>query len=205
MSLANFHDVSFPLPLALAATGGPERRVEVVPLASGGEVRNAVWAGSRRRWDVGSVVTRSETLQEVIAFFEARGGRLHGFRFRDILDARSSPQGVSPSPLDQHIGTGDGIQTAFELTKAYGDYKRRIWKPVAGSVSVAVDGETAEVSVDAATGLVTFGSPPMPGAAITAGYLFDCAARFDTDQIEVSLEAFSAGRVLRVPLIELVG
>ena len=44
MSLSNFHEVSFPVPLALAASGGPERRTDVVTLASGAEARNAVWA-----------------------------------------------------------------------------------------------------------------------------------------------------------------
>ncbi len=193
------------MPLALAATGGPERRVEIIPLVSGGEVRNATWAGSRRRWDVGSAVTRIETLQEIIAFFEARGGRLHGFRFRDVLDARSSPPGVEPSPLDQSIGVGDGEQTAFALTKAYGGYKRRIWKPVANSVAVAVAGVAAEAEVDTGAGLVRFAEAPPMGAHVTAGFLFDCPVRFDTDQLEVSLEAFGAGRIVRIPLIELLG
>ena len=46
----------FPLAVALRSTGGPERRTEIVALGSGREVRNARWAGSRRRWDAGSGV-----------------------------------------------------------------------------------------------------------------------------------------------------
>ena len=141
MSLNNFHEVSFPVPLALAASGGPERKTEVVTLASGAEARNALWAGSRRRWDVGSAVTRLDTLQAVVAFFEARGGRLNGFRFRDALDDRSCAPGAAVSATDQEIGTGDGVTDTFQLVKAYGGYARRILKPVAGSVVVAVGGE----------------------------------------------------------------
>jgi uncharacterized protein (TIGR02217 family) len=111
-----FHEVSLPVPLALAASGGPERRVDIVPLTDGREARNAIWTGSRRRWEIGSAVTDLATLQTLVAFFEARGGKLHGFRFRDRLDDRSGVPGVAPSPLDQEIGTGDGTQTVFDLS-----------------------------------------------------------------------------------------
>ena len=205
MSLNNFHEVSFPVPLALAASGGPERKTEVVTLASGAEARNALWAGSRRRWDVGSAVTRLDTLQAVVAFFEARGGRLSGFRFRDALDDRSCAPGAAVSATDQVIGTGDGVTDTFQLVKAYGGYARRILKPVAGSVVVAVDGILVSASVDTATGLVTLAAVPAEGAVVTAGYRFDCPVRFDADRLDVNLEAFGAGRVLSIPLIELVG
>ena len=205
MSLEKFHEVSFPLPLALAASGGPERRTEVVPLASGGEARNAVWAGSRRRWDVGSAVTRLKALQALVAFFEARGGRLHGFRFRDALDDRSCAPGGVVSGTDQVIGTGDGTTRVFALRKAYGAYLRPILKPVDGTVIVAVDGVEAGADVDATTGMVMLDVAPGEGAVVSAGFRFDCPVRFDVDRLDVSLEAFGAGRVVGVPLVELVG
>ena len=205
MSLALFHEVSLPMPLALAASGGPERRVETVTLANGQEARNATWAGSRRRWDIGSAAARVETLQALIAFFEARGGRLHGFRFRDRMDDRSGAPGAEVSPLDQAIGTGDGTQAAFPLVKQYGGWARRIWKPVAGSVRVAVDGGESAFSVDTATGIVTLTEPPAPGAVVTAGFRFDCPVRFDADRLDVTLEGFGAGRAIRVPLVEILG
>ena len=205
MSLALFHDVSLPIQLALASSGGPERRVEVVPLAGGGEARNAVWAGSRRRWEIGSAVKRFDALQALVTFFEARGGRLHGFRFRDRLDDRSSAAGAEVSPMDQLIGVGDGETASFALVKAYGDWQRRIWKPVAESVRVAVDGAEVSAVTDTVTGMVTLAETPPEGAAVTAGYLFDCLVRFDTDRLDVNLEGFGAGRVIRVPLVELIG
>lgn len=205
MSLALFHEVSLPMPLALAASGGPERRVETVTLASGQEARNAAWAGSRRRWDIGSAAARVETLQALIAFFEARGGRLHGFRFRDMLDDRSGAPGAEVSPVDQVIGTGDGARTEFALVKHNGGWARRIWKPVAGSVRVAVDGAEGAFSVDTATGIVTLAEAPVAGAIVTAGFRFDCPVRFDVDRLDVTLEGFGAGRAIRVPLVEIIG
>lgn len=205
MSLSNFHDVSFPASLAFGASGGPERRTQVTQLASGSEVRNAIWAGARRRWDVGSAIASLDDLHGLITFFEARRGRLHGFRFRDFADDRSCPPQQVPRATDQVIGSGDGAQVAFQLVKAYGGVLRTIVKPVAGSVLVAVDGVEAAFTVDAGTGVVTLPAPPAAGAEVTAGYRFDCAARFDADRLEAVLEAFGAGRVVSVPLIELVG
>ncbi|MFQ3254242.1 MAG: hypothetical protein ACI9U6_002543, partial [Loktanella salsilacus] len=48
-----FHDIRFPANLSFGATGGPERRTEIVTLANGYEERNTPWAHSRRRFDAG--------------------------------------------------------------------------------------------------------------------------------------------------------
>lgn len=207
MSLANFHDVRFPLALAFGALGGPERRTEIVELASGAEVRNALWAGSRRRWDVGGAISTLDELNALIAFFEARRGPLHGFRFRDFADDRSCPPEQAVSPLDQSLGTGDGTTTAFALTKRYGDVERRILKPVAGTLRVAVDGveAVAGFSLDTSAGTVSFDTAPPAGASLTAGFQFDCPARFAEDRIEASLEAFGAGRIVSIQIVELIG
>ena len=70
----------FPLSIALGASGGPERRTEIVTLGSGREERNSPWAMSRRRYNAGLGLRHLDDIHEVIAFFEARHGRLHGFR-----------------------------------------------------------------------------------------------------------------------------
>lgn len=206
---AAFHDVSFPVPVALGATGGPERRTEIVTLASGREVRNARWADSRRRWDAGSGVKSLDALHAVLEFFEERRGRLHAFRFRDRVDCRSGPPGRAVAATDQPIGTGDGQTRAFQLVKRYGasfaPWDRAIDKPVAGSVLVALDGaalDAAAFAVDAATGIVTLAAAPAAGTAVTAGFVFDVAARFDTDHLAVDLSAFAAGEIPSIPLIE---
>lgn len=206
-------EVEFPLAVALRATGGPERRTEIVVLGSGREVRNARWADSRRKWDAGSGIRSLDDLAEVIAFFEARRGRLHGFLWRDPLDDRSCAPSRAPGPLDQPIGTGDGTTASFALVKTYGDglrpWTRPILRPIAGSVRVAVAGveKTAgtHFTVAATGGLVTFASGAIPpaGAAVTAGYRYRVPARFDTDQITVDLTAFAAGEIPTIPLVEL--
>lgn len=203
--MSAFHEVSLPLPFALGASGGPERRVDIVTLGSGREARNTPWAHGRRRYDIGGAVRALDELHELIAFFEARRGQLHGFRFRDPFDFKSCAPSAAVAPTDQAIGEGDGATTTFQLVKAYGGYQRAICKPVADSVRIAVDGDelpAADFSVDNATGLVTFDAAPAPGAVLTAGFLFDTPVRFDIDRLDLSLDGFGAGRALSVPLIE---
>ena len=205
----NFHDVSFPLAIAFHSTGGPVRKTEIVTLGSGFEERNAVWSGSRRSFDVGSGVRGLDDLHTVIGFFEARRGRLYGFRFKDFTDWKSCAPGAVPSPADQVIGTGDGVTMTFALTKTYASgaasWVRAIVKPVDGSVRVAVAGvESHAFTCDAATGLVTFSAPPDNGAAITAGFAFDCVARFDSDGLSINLANFAAGEIPSIPLVEIL-
>ena len=211
--MAAFHDALFPLALGFGSTGGPERRTELVALASGHETRNTRWADSRRRYDIGTGIRSVADIHALIAFFEERRGRLHGFRFRDRMDWKSCPPDAEPGPGDQPIGTGDGANAAFMLTKTYGSgfapYSRAIGKPAAGSVRVAVDGvevaEGTDFSVDAASGTVTFlpGGVPAGGAQVTAGFLFDVPVRFDTDRLSIDLAAFEAGAVPSIPIVEI--
>jgi uncharacterized protein (TIGR02217 family) len=210
---AAFHDVLFPLDIALKSAGGPQRRTDVVVLGSGAEERNTRWAHSRRRYDAGYGVKTLDALSQVIAFFEERRGRLYGFRWRDRLDHSSAAPDVPVSATDQVIGVGDGATDTFFLIKTYGTlyspYQRPIAKPVTGSVRVAVAGteknEGADFTVDTATGTVTFlpGHIPASGEAVTAGFLFDVPVRFDTDYLEVDLSAFAAGAIPKIPLVEI--
>jgi len=207
-----FHEILFPLDVALKSAGGPERRTEIVGFGSGREQRNARWADSRRRYDAGYGVKTFEALQQVVAFFEERRGPLIGFRWRDRLDCSSAAPGAALSPLDQGIGIGDGTRASYQLVKTYGagfaPYVRTINKPVAGSVRVAVGGveaAAASFACDPATGIVSFapGHLPPSGAAVTAGFQFDVPVRFDTDYLEVDLSAFAAGAIPKIPLVEI--
>ena len=205
-----FHEVSFPRNLSFGAIGGPERRTEIVTLASGHEERNAPWAHARRRYDAGMGLRSLDDLKALIAFFEARGGQLHGFRWRDWADYKSCAPSRDPEAGDQVIGYGDGVTRDFQLVKRYRSgphsYDRPITKPLRGSVRVGLSDDRLESkvhwSVDETTGIVRFVTPPGGGARITAGFLFDVPVRFDTDSIQVSVASFHAGEVPSVPVLE---
>jgi len=204
-----FHEVRFPDDISRGARGGPERRTQIVELASGEEERNASWANSRRRYDVAYGIRRADDLAAVVAFFEARNGRLHGFRFKDWGDYKSGLPSAAISPTAQEIGTGNGTLTEFALLKRYSSgaqsWTRAIAKPVAGSVRVALGGveQMSGWIVDTTTGVVTFDTAPAAGVAITAGFAFDVPVRFDTDALDVTLDLERLGSITSIPLLEI--
>ena len=150
-----------------------------------------------------------DDLHAVIAFFEERRGRGHGFRFKDWTDFKSCAPGQAVSATDQYLGGGDGSRTAFQLVKTYGashlPWTRAIAKPVGGTVRVALAGveQGSGWSVDTTAGIVTFASAPGSGVSVTAGYEFDVPVRFDTDALEVSLSHFKHGEIPAIPILEL--
>jgi len=203
-----FHHVRFPLDIALGARGGPERRTDIVTLAGGGEHRNGRWAHSRRRYNAGYGVKSRADMQVVLAFFEERRGRLHGFLWRDGMDHSSG--GAVPGPDDQLIGTGDGTRTAFQLTKRYGadfdPYLRPIRKPIEDTLRVSVAGEELGEgwSLDETTGIITFAEAPEDEAEVKAGFLFDVPVRFDTDRLDIEWSSFEGAEAPNIPLVEIL-
>ncbi len=205
-----FHETRFPANLSFGALGGPERRTEIVELANGHEERNSPWAASRRRYDAGTGLRALDDLEALIAFFEARHGMLHGFRWKDWGDYRSAPASQAITAFDQLIALGDGEQVTFQLRKTYAsgaeEYHREIRKPVAGTVLAGVGADALtpgeDFTVDVTTGLVTFIRPPDAGAELRAGFEFDVPVRFDTDLIQLSVASFKAGEVPKVPVVE---
>lgn len=204
--VSGFHDVRFPLEVGYGAGGGPEFSTTVIATASGFEQRNINWAEARGRYDAGLGVRSEADLATVTAFFRARRGRAFAFRFRDPFDFSSAAPGMPVSPLDQRLGAGDGVRTVFPLVKHYGEgeaYTRRITRPVAGSVRVAVNGaERASGWSLGLLGEVQFDEAPPAGAPVTAGFQFDVPVRFGDDQMAVSIAGFRAGEIPAIALVE---
>jgi uncharacterized protein (TIGR02217 family) len=204
-----FHEVRFPDNISRGARGGPERRTQIVELASGDEERNASWANSRRRYDVAYGIRRADDLAAVVAFFEARNGRLHGFRYKDWADYKSGLPSQAVTPTDQQIGTGTGSLQSFQLSKRYTSgaqtWVRTITKPVAGTVRVAL-GMVEQMSgwtLDTATGVITFTTAPANGVIVRAGFEFDVPVRFDSDTLDVTLDFERLGSITSIPLLEI--
>lgn len=205
-----FHEVRFPTNLSFGAIGGPERRTEIVTLASGYEERNTPWAHARRRYDAGMGLRSLNDLSALIAFFEARAGQLHGFRWKDWSDHKSCVPSQSPAFHDQEIARGDGQATTFQIVKNYVSgafsYARPIAKIVKDSVRAGIGGVEVfpgtDFEVNNRTGIITFAEPVPVGAEITVGFEFDVPVRFDIDRIAVSVASFQAGEVPQIPVIE---
>jgi uncharacterized protein (TIGR02217 family) len=199
-----FADVDFPIAIGAEASAAPSFSTNVVTSASGHEQRNANWQQARLRFDAGPGVRGDDELGELLQFFRARRGSAVAFRFRDPFDHSSAGMTTPPTAGDQVIGIGDGVVSQFPLVKSYGEgERRRITRPVAGSVRVSINGAEVQSGwlLDP-LGVVRFEEPPEAGAVVTAGFLFDCLVRFAEDRLDINRASFLAGEAPSVPLIE---
>lgn len=211
--MADFHDVRLPEKLSVGSRGGPTRKTQIVTLFGGNEERNASWADSRREFDIAYNVKTVSDLDDLIAFFEARNGRLHPFRFKDHIDWKSCAVNQFPSFNDQVLGVGDGTEVSFQLVKAYSSggytWEKKITRPVLGTVLVGLDGfvQSSGWSVDVSTGLVTFDTAPGNGVQVTSGFEYDIPVRFGNDRLDITMDLANEtelrrGSISAVPIIE---
>lgn len=198
--MATFHEVQFPTDISYGSSGGPEFSTDIVITQGGYEQRNINWSDARARYNVAHGVKTQSQLDVLIAFFRARQGRAYGFRFKDWSDY---------SATGENIGTGDGVETQFQLTKAYVSgsttVQRDIKKPVDNSVSIYVDSVLQEsgLTVDITNGMVTFTSPPAASAVITADFEFDVPVRFDTDRLSAILDSYGVNSWNDIGIVEI--
>lgn len=197
-----FHDVRLPTDIERGAQGGPGFKTTVLSLSSGYEKRNIDWERTRGKWDISYGLDSKANQEAVLAFFYARQGRAHSFRFKDWTDFEI---GESGSP--QEIATADGMQTQFQIVRRYTSgaytFSRAITRPVSGTVQIYVNGmlQGGGVSVDVDTGVITFVSAPSMGDTIEVICEFDVPVRFDTDQLD--MRAFWAGN-FSLPALNLI-
>jgi uncharacterized protein (TIGR02217 family) len=199
--MVDFHDVVFPSDISYGSSGGPSFNTTIKELASGHEQRNINWSEARAKYDAKYGVKTEEQMQALVDFFMARNGRAYGFRYFDHLDHRI---------INQSIGTGDGVNKAFQLFKRYEPatsyfFDRVIRKPIAGTFSFSVAGlPTTAFTLNASTGIVTFTTAPLLGddVRILAGD-FHVPVRFDIDHLDPAYDEYNNLSVPSIPLIEI--
>ncbi len=155
-------------------------------------------------------------MDEILDFFYAVGGRATGFRYKDWLDYQLNME---------LIGTGNGSQTAFQVIKTYQvgstPYVRVLRKLVAPFTPPAHPTEgwddpavifqvyvndvlvTTGYTVNYDTGVITFSSPVTNGHTVKVRGEFDVPVRFDSDKLELTLEAFELETMDSIPLVEI--
>ncbi|MFZ2995089.1 DUF2460 domain-containing protein [Sphingobium sp.] len=203
-----FDDVPFPIAIGREASLSPTFSTQIVESPSGHERRSSDWADARLSFDAGPGVRSEADIAALIAFFRARRGAARGFRFADPYDDRSGDMGAAPRPLDQRLGVGDGVRSAFQLMRHYGEGEeaqgRIITRPVAGTIRVAADGiEMVGGWRHDGMGVIAFDAAPGVGVVLTAGFRFDVPVRFAEDRLDINRATFAAGEAPSVPLVEI--
>lgn len=218
------HDCRFPDKILRAAKGGPRFKTSLGTGDSGIQTANQDWPSSIREWVVGRKMTTKDGLDELLAFFECRGGQAYGFLFRDPSDffvGLKYTQGVGfEHDAASNFATGDASTTVFQLQKKmvsgpttkYRKITRPLDKDRSDAPTGALDpkvylGGVEQVSgwtLNYSTGALTFTSPPGDGVAIGWSGMFDIPANFQTDEPEFEVDAYFVASCLGIPVREIL-
>ena len=207
-----FHDVRLDPQISHGAKGGPSWRTTVITTGSGFESRNSEWARPKAKWDVSHILESAQKRADLLAFFHARRGSAHGFRFKDWIDyyvGMGFPNGVIEYTGYQQFATGNGSATTFQLTKTYSDgggsFVRKITRPVSGTVKIYVGGvlQASGVTINYSTGVVTFASAPANAALIQWAGQFDVPVRFMSDEMDIDILCPTYGEWGSIGIVEI--
>jgi uncharacterized protein (TIGR02217 family) len=167
--------------------------VQVVRTAGGQEYRSLAHPFPLRKFDVSYLLDQADTAARLLALWHRAHGQYAGFRARCFDEWSSNGMTGTPTATDQL--TKKISSTVWQLRKWYGTdgaagaagYPyRTIYKPVSGSVMVAVNGTPvvgpgANWTVDTTTGRITLSAgvaATVVGDNVRAGFEFDFMVRF---------------------------
>lgn len=184
-------------------------------VASGAENVRQVWQHPLHQYSLPVAARRQEILEGLKNVWMVTAGNARTFPFRDPLDfASAALENPNQVPvitfIDQFLGTGDGFETDFQITKLYTfgpeSYARLISLPILSTVVVAVDGvlvPSSDYTVSRPGGVITFDTAVANGSLVTAGFLFDVEVRFsDNDTYAGVMRAFSVSGFENLNLME---
>ena len=141
-----------------------------------------------------------DELRTLLGFFMLCRGAFGTFLFRDPSDWQVT---------GQQIGIGDASRTGFQLQRSMGVALTGggfIEPVVAPNVvrAIYLNGivqDPSTYSIDAATGLVTFGSPPSSGLIITVDFTYYFRCRFVDDKYDFENFMYQLWQVKKLAFI----
>jgi len=185
----------FPSGISYGSQGGPTFSTTIVTTRSGKTTRNQNWSYPLHVYNVLPGIKTATALEDVREYFYAMAGRANGFRFKDFADWKSCALGDTIATDDQTLGTGDSVETDYQLVKTYTkgalSMTRPIKKPVSGTLVIEVAGSpvTGGWNLATGTGIITFSTGiPATGEVVKAGYAFDVPVEFGSDVFSVTTE-----------------
>lgn len=215
----DFEEVLFPPTFAERSESGPQYDAIISSGASGIDQRIGQFLAPKIAFQVDQAVQSLSDMEVLLRFFHARRGKLVGFLALDYTDFQAR---------DHLFAIGDGTTASFQLTKTYssGGFSQvrpitRVVYPTAiyiGGVLVTdvqvLDTEngfevlrgthliTPLASVSS-TGIVQFTTPPGNGVELRWTGMFYVPVRFDTDELDLTLDGPDVTSWSRIGLVEI--
>lgn len=163
--MTQFLEERLPVCIKYGGSFSENHNVSVVTTAGGNEYRSLRHPYVVLSYDVSYEKKADFIREQVISLYSRANGTFRGFRVKDLKDFTTNNYVNAPTALDQPmVLVNPTVPTAYQLMRWYGNpadpicARRRIRKPVAGTVLVGVAGAgypAAQWSVDDTTGLVT--------------------------------------------------
>ena len=167
--------------VAYGSNFGHRYKTRITELKNGVERRNAEWSAPLAFSTV--IYDNLDPGDHIIVVnaHHACMGSLIGFRFRDWSNYTAE---------NEVIGYGTDALASYQLikTRTFGalSTETNVVKPVSGTVTIFVDGTPTAATVDYTTGIVQVSAAS--GAEITWSGEFDTPVRFESDDIDFSID-----------------
>ncbi len=207
-----FHEVRFPEQVSWGSHGGPRFRTQIFMSMQGFEKRNIDWSQPMMEFNVSMGIQTDVQMAQVLTFFNARQGMANGFRYKNWGNYRV--QGAT-GPGSGIIAVGNGVDKRLPLFKKYGLEQtlmyKRLHKIVLGTVvNVSILGdpqiEKTDFTIDYNSGEIIFNTPVANGSPVYCDALeFDEAVRFNTDNMQATVDQFNSQSLQSLPLITFRG
>jgi uncharacterized protein (TIGR02217 family) len=165
--MAEFLEERLPIGVRAGASYSDEYKTEITETGNGGEYRRLVHPYPRRIWNIFYTQLTADLWDEILSLYHRVYGMYAGFRVKALDDYSTNNRTGTPTAFDQELAlVSAGV---YQLQVAYGGSGtpisigkpvRTIFKPVSGSVLVAVSGVSVPITtmwtVDTTTGKITF-------------------------------------------------
>lgn len=204
--MIGMHEVRFPEDVSWGSSGGPVYKTQVFTSHRGYEKRNVDWSQPMMQFNVAYGVKTDTQILNVLNFFNARQGRLFGFRYKNWCNYK-----IENGP----IATGDGTSKRLPLWKFYGfssaRHYKRLRKIVRGSVRGVQVGfepvmEGIDFRIDYDSGEIVFNSPVGYAIPVYAQNLeFDEPVQFEEDSVANVIDQFNNNSLSSLSLISVRG
>lgn len=166
--MAEFLEERLPVDVRMGATYADEYAVEITETANGNEHLRLVHPYPRRVFNVSYMKLTADLWGGLLALYHRAYGMYAGFRVKCLDDYTTNARILAPTATDQTLAVVTG-NTVYQLQVAYGsggtplgigEPVRTIFKPVTGTIKIAVSGvvqpETVMYSASTTTGRITF-------------------------------------------------
>lgn len=175
-------------------------RTTVVQSMNGRTERNSHWSYPLHVFGLPLQNRSQAQLDQIVQYFHAAGGAGHTFDFLDLSEDRTCALDTDPDDEDVTLGTATASQTDFQLIKTYTTggrtQSRKITRPIAASVLIAVDGApqtiTTHYTIETG-GIIRFVSGMTGGEVVTAGFRFYVPVAFASDDVDITIHNYGGG------------